>query len=351
MNRRKACLLIAGSPAAAGIAAGSSEREERPWIGPAFWSNPLQDWRLRNGRIECFVSGGDRNVFLLTHAVTDQPGALSMRVRLGRLEQDSEPLERGFAGFRAGIRGRFNDYRDSAVYGLGLNAGVAADGRLFIGKLEADAPRVPEPFQNLELALEATPTGATCVIHLAARDVDGKTLAETTRAGIPPNWLTGGVALVCSSARIEESPDESAIVVTSSGLNKRGSEHGGNMRFWFRDWTVSGSRVQVREDRAWGPILFAMHTVSRGVMKLTAQLAPVAIGKEHVRLQLQRGPKGEWRTVASSSIDALARTATFRVPKWASGADVPYRVAYKMGREHIFEGTIRKIQSISRKSL
>src|SRR5213079_2076579 len=157
MNRRKACLLIAASPAAAGFAADPAGHEERPWLGPEFWSNPLQDWRQRNGRIECFVSGGDRNVYLLTHEVTDQPGTLSMRVRLGRLEEDSGPIERGFAGFRVGIRGRFHDYRDSAVYGVGLNAGIAADGRLFIGKLEADAARVPAPIQNVELALEATP--------------------------------------------------------------------------------------------------------------------------------------------------------------------------------------------------
>ena len=75
-----------------------------------------------SGRILFRIGGGDRNVFLLTHDVTDQAGALSMRVRLGRLEEDSGPLERGFAGFRAGIRGCFNDYRDSAVYGIGLNA-------------------------------------------------------------------------------------------------------------------------------------------------------------------------------------------------------------------------------------
>src|SRR6266849_10049200 len=166
MNRRKACLLIAASPAVAAVT--SSEHDDRPWIGPEFWSNPLQDWRLRNGRIECFVARGDRNVFLLTHEVTDQPGDLSMRVRLGRLEEDQAPLGRGFAGFRAGIHGHFNDYRDSAVYGIGLNAGLASDGRLFIGKLEANAPRVSEPLQSLELALDATPTGASCRIHLSA---------------------------------------------------------------------------------------------------------------------------------------------------------------------------------------
>jgi len=147
---------------------------------------------------------------------------------------------------------------------------------------------------------------------------------------------------VCNSGEVLDSPDESAITLTMSGINKRGSERGGNMRFWFRNWTVSGSRVQAHEDRAWGPILFAMHTVSRGVMKLTAQMAPVGVGRERVHLQLQRGAAGKWRTVASSPIDPLARTATFRVPKWASGADAPYRIAYKMGRDYYFEGTIRK---------
>jgi len=146
MNRRKACLLIAASPAAAvGASAAPSDQDDRPWLGPEFWSNPLQDWRLQNGRMECFVSGGDRNVFLLTHEVTDQPGAVSMRVRMGRLEEDSTPLQQGFVGFRLGIHGRFNDYRDSAVYGIGLNAGLAWDGSLFVGKLDPNAPRAPEP--------------------------------------------------------------------------------------------------------------------------------------------------------------------------------------------------------------
>ena len=38
----------------------------RPWVGRDYWANPLQDWHLRNGLLECHVAGGDRNVFLLT---------------------------------------------------------------------------------------------------------------------------------------------------------------------------------------------------------------------------------------------------------------------------------------------
>src|SRR3954447_10574981 len=128
MNRRQFNRLLAASPAVTiripALAAGASERS---WIGPQFWANPLQDWRLRDGRMECFVSGGDRNVYLLTHEVTDQPGKLSVRVKLGRLDNDKEALSEGYAGFRVGVRGVY-DYRDSALYGLGLNAGITSDG-------------------------------------------------------------------------------------------------------------------------------------------------------------------------------------------------------------------------------
>src|SRR5688572_28826576 len=26
---------------------------DRLWLGPEYWANPLQDWRIANGRIEC----------------------------------------------------------------------------------------------------------------------------------------------------------------------------------------------------------------------------------------------------------------------------------------------------------
>jgi hypothetical protein len=34
----------------------------------------------------------------------------------------------GWVGYRVGIRGAFDDYRDSAVRGAGLNRGITADG-------------------------------------------------------------------------------------------------------------------------------------------------------------------------------------------------------------------------------
>ena len=326
MNRRQFNRILAATP----TLALASIPKSRPWIGPQFWANPLQDWRFNDGRIECFVSGGDRNVYLLTHEAAAGPGTLEMKVRLGRLDQG--PVQPGFAGFRFGIRGQENDYRDSALYGIGVNAGISTDGRLFVGKVEDSAPRVQGALDDVELSLSAKPAGSGYDLTLTAK-------GATFTRNVPAEWLTGGVALVCSHGPIEETPDDSIVQVTMSGIVKRGIGRGGNVRFWFRDWTVSGSKMRVYHDRAWGPILFAMHTLSNGILKLTAQLAPVDNDEEQARLQMKRN--GQWQTVATSPVDRLARTATFRVPDWPSHTDTQYRVAYTMDREYTFDGVVR----------
>ena len=112
-----------------------SAEVERPWVGPDYWSNPLQDWRVAGGRLENIAAGGDRNVYLLTYDVSAEPGSLDTSVQLGLLDDPPPEFNGGFAGFRIGIRGAFHDYRDSAVRGYGMNAGVTTDGRLFIGEL------------------------------------------------------------------------------------------------------------------------------------------------------------------------------------------------------------------------
>lgn len=321
---------------------------ERPWPGPDYWSNPLQDWRVRAGRLECFVAGGDRNVYLLTRELAPGAGDLAMSVKLGRLEEDTRRLEEGFAGFRLGIRGAFRDYRDSAVRGFGLNAGLASDGRLFIGKLDRSAPRVTAPLQNLELRLAARPAGQGYRIALEAFNSSGAKLAEFVRENVPPSWLTGGLALVCHSGFVEETPPPEEKITDPGWGGKRGTQRGGTLRFWFKDWKVSGTKVTAHDQRAFGPILCAMHTLSRKVLKLTAQMAPVEKSANPVLLQIKDSPSARWRTIAKSPIDPLARTAAFRVPNWNDAKDTPYRVAYTMRdpggkpREYFYAGTIRK---------
>ncbi|MFO8014356.1 MAG: discoidin domain-containing protein, partial [Phycisphaerae bacterium] len=104
----------------------------RVWVGREFWANPMQDWRVADGRLECVVSGGDRNVHLLTRQLGEGEGDLAMRVRLGAIG-DPKKLTDGWVGFRVGVLGYWKEYRDSLRRGKGLDAGVTTDGHLFIG--------------------------------------------------------------------------------------------------------------------------------------------------------------------------------------------------------------------------
>ncbi len=54
---------------------------ERVWAGPEYWANRLQDWRIKDGRLECLLAAPDRNVHVLTRRLGPANADLSLRVR------------------------------------------------------------------------------------------------------------------------------------------------------------------------------------------------------------------------------------------------------------------------------
>ncbi len=346
-----ACLLIASLFAAsAGADAASFSSHwpdglQRPWAGADYWTNPLPDWRVRAGRLECWRGGNDRNAYLLTHRLGAQEGKLTMQVTLGRLEPGGGQLDNGWAGFRVGVQGEFGDYRDEVIYGVGMPVGVTTGGVLFIGDPAEGKAGLSGKLDNLTLRLKAEPDGATYKLRLDALDSGGKRLASVERRGIDPGWIEGSVALVCSRGATYQA-DWSAPrppVGGTMGAYPLGRGQGGNVLFWFRDWKAAGDKLVAHKERAWGPILFSYHTLSRGVMKLTAQLAPVGNNSRTAVLEIGPDPRGPRTVVAEEPIDPLARTATFRVANWNSGRDMYYRVCYRdrfTGLEQRYDGAI-----------
>jgi len=319
---------------------------ERIWAGSEYWTNPLQDWRVSKGRLECYRSGGDRNTYILTRELNAQRGNFEMSVRMGQLEPENRNLSEGWVGFRIGSRGEFNDYRDSAVRGDGLDIGLGTDGLLYIGGFPASSRTVKAPFNDLTLKIKAEPNGGHYKLSIIVYDNDGSILSEAVRDDVHPNWLTGNIALICSAGKTQIKD----ISRARSDYNRArpGQQNKGNVLFWFRDWQISGNKIEVFNDRALGPILFAQYTLSRNVMKMTAQMAPVGNGSRVVRLQIKKRGRPGWETIAESLIDPLSRTAAFRVSDWDDTHKTPYRLAYTLSSskntisEQFFKGTIAK---------
>jgi hypothetical protein len=322
------------------------KKVERTWLGPEYWANPLQDWRLKDGRVECVGSGGDRNVFLLTRELTPGDGSFTVSVKLGALNPKAKS-GKGWAGFKLGVRGQFGDYRDSAIRGRGLRAGITISGELFIGSLITTSKPVNVPLDDIRLVLKSSVDGDVCRMSLEAFDKKGAKLAETTR-DVASKWVDGGgLALVCSANAIPKAWKPLSSVDFKMWPFPKSRTRGGDVGFWFADWAVSGDKLKAFPERTFGPILFTQYTLNDKTVKLTAQMAPMGeANDEFVLLRVKEG--GKWATIAKSKIDPLARTARFRLKNWQAGEDVPYRIQYACqvspGKKTVFhfDGIIRK---------
>ncbi len=297
-----------------------------PFAGAEIWTNPLQDWRVRDGALECFVAGAERNVYLLTHGLGDQAETLRMQVTVEPLANTDTASDDGYVGFRFGIKGRYSDYRDSAVRGQGTKAGILADGTLFVGEFEGDRMALAGGPVSLELI--AKKAVDVWEVSLFARDEHGKLLGQAKRDELPASLLAGGLGLSCHSGESDTRELEGEGAELRDRVDTRRT---GSVRYSFRNWVVGGNGLAVDASREFGPIAFAMYTADRGTLKVTAQMLPLPAGAgQRVALQLGSADSDEFETVQVATIDPQSYTAHFRLEDWSTGTAVPYRLHYEM---------------------
>ncbi len=306
------------------------ESIERNWLGTDYWSNPLQDWKLKDGRIECQVIGQNRNVHLLTQKLSTSNEAFEMSVEAGFLHKSENAAD--WIGFEVGAKGEFGDYRDDAVFGRGIPVGITANGVAFIGK-GAEAQRsleTPESLDQFTLKVNGIQKDADYSLTLSVLDQNGKEVTTIAKT-IKREELTGDLVLV-SHFKADENAVRGRIYEPSS---------------WFKNWTVKGSRVEEHPEYVFGPILFSQYTLSKGILKLTAQMAPIG-HQDDQSVILEKKENGKWMKVEEAPIDPMARTARFKVENWNDKEDINYRLSYqyigKAGKKmtDTFEGIIKK---------
>lgn len=309
---------------------------ERIFVGPEYWANRLQDWRISRGRLECLdarPASPMRTVHLLTHRISGSPSAFTISVRTGGIGANAISADAA-TGFLIGAGGASMDYRAAALIhhqpgpGGGIFAGCDARGQVFFRDFERPHPAPKsEPLitgspPEIRLELTSTSRSGASELTLVARDGSGRELSRA-REQFPDARLTGNVALVSHPG---------------SGSNAS--------RFWFRDWQIAGERVEAQSDRRFGPILSALYTIHRGTLKLTAQFPPVGLEESRTaELQIRRGRA--WRTIQSAKIDPAGWVAQFRIEEWDERRDVPYRVRYLLrgargrAQAYFWEGTFK----------
>ena len=293
---------------------------DRVWIGPEYWANPMEDWAVAGGKVQCITGAGNRNVHLLSHQITKEGAGFQAEVTVSRI--DTAKKATGSVGLRIGIQSEVDDYRARTIHGKsGYNLGIRTDGTLFAANIEKKLEI--GKIANLTIKADVKPQGANFKITVTAIDSKGKELGSVTKNNIPAPGIYGNIAFV------------------------NNHEQAGKARFEFSHFAVYGPRIEENADHRWGPILWSMHTLSRGVLKLSAQMPPLSEkDSDSVTLQTKNGKK--WIDLATSKIDADACTATFRIADWNATSDIDYRLVYatqdNSGNQlqDTYEGTIRK---------
>ena len=319
----------------------------RTWIGPDYWANRLQDWQIRAGRLECVEDDPQkpmRTVHLLTHELSERVAGFEVSVRTGMLGYPSEASGDSWSGFLVGAGAGALDYRAAALIhhnpgeGGGIIAGIDDTGRLIFrsNQSEAEGPvyedlggawdgRVVDRqgnranWEDLELILTAIPDEAGAfTLVLEAKDVyTGRSLSRISLTGVAPRLVQGNLALV---------------------------SHGGDQgkRYWFREWRVSGEKVDAFPDRTFGPVLNAFFSLNAQVLKMTAQFPPLGFGDaQEAQLFVKEEFGSAWLLADQTTVVTPGYTAHFRVEDWDDEREQAYRIRYVLnGKELFYEGKI-----------
>ena len=214
---------------------------ERPWAGGEYWLNPLQAWMQKHGKLQCEVSGGDRNAVLLTHTVSSMDN-FTMKVNIENLQPENRSDTSGWVGFQIGLKGAFNDYRDDAVHGRGLCLGLTNNGKLFIGDHHQSIQL--DSYGSISFHRQLTGSVASdSNYHLSLQYLDSEThIADTFGLAVHHSWIQGLVALACSQT-MPTPVSYNEPRPHFRDIPELGKQAGGNTRYAFSGWMVEGGAV------------------------------------------------------------------------------------------------------------
>ena len=300
---------------------------DRVFLGGGFWANPMEDWRIQDGWAVCQNSGGGRNIQSLLYELTDAGKPFTVSVEVKRPEKLAKD---GGAGFRIGVTADIDDHRAAVFAGNGYRVGIINGDSLVIAqkvsKLTAPLPT------HVTLMLVGQPDGQRTKLTLSAVNPENNEVIGSLTHSLQSDVLQGNIALASQF----------------SGPKGRPKPAG----YAFRNWQISGDAFAHFPERAFGPVLWSMYSLSDNrnddgfVMKLTAMMGPMG-EKDNQTVGLAIKRNGKWQQIATAELDLESSIATFRLPKWDASKATPYRVTYAetltdgKTKPHEWAGTIR----------
>ena len=339
-----------------------SKTPDRVWIGPDYWANRMQDWRLQNGQLQCVEASEAlplRTLMVLTSEVVAGDGTLFLEVHTGAVRPSGSgsapPSERGWSGFLMGAGGRDVDHRISAqvhhrpAFDGGLLVTTNGFGRIRVfdngvAASSGGAWSIGGALKEGELPLLAESDIPGDVLQtrgmirlMAHVEVRGARARLTVTTMVPNSYRPLG-SLVIEDLPLHQVDGLFGLV---SHLGPRDTNAG----FAFADFTSKGTLIEEHPDRAFGPIFATQYTVSKGVLKLSAQMGPLGPNDSRQAELWVRAEGGSWEMRTLANLEQPESMFLFRLEDWDDTRNHTYRVRYRLrGDEqqkwHAWEGKI-----------
>jgi len=309
---------------------------QRYWVGKYFWANRLEDWQINIGRLECLQKSPDfpmRTVHLLSHQLGENDGSFMLKVRTGNIGFSKEDDTSTWSGFLIGAGNTGLSYKAASIIhhysgkGGGIIAGMDGSGALVFRSNESEENRdtykvlpnvrftgeklARHKWEDIALTLQATPTDENYYsLTLRATDVlSGEEVATATLDRVPKNLLKGNIALV-------------------SHPGKNGA------RYWFRDFMVSGKKIEAHPDQQFGPIINTFYSLNGSTLKMNVQFPPLGFGdNDKFDFFIRKEGENSWTKKGTGHIAPAHFSALLKFTDWDSSTDWEFQIRYQNGNE------------------
>jgi alkaline phosphatase D len=266
---------------------------ERIWIGEDFWTVPLEDWKVDNGRVECHSAIQNASLSLLPWYMSEKMSEFAVSFNMGLIAAGENP---GSSGISIGVKDDLDpDVRAAVYFGNGLNMGVNTTGFAFLGQQVLELPGGFD-FAAFRVELTGEVVNRKYLINMHILDKMGNFLLTMSQE-VDGN-LNGIIQFINNFRTIDSADDGPA--------------------FWFDNISLSGNKFQEKPENRFGPVLWTMHTLSNNILKLSAQLPPLGTSdNKEVSFQIKDGMK--WRTLL---IQRSIMMHAWACSDWRSGIQV-----------------------------